>query len=136
MGPQDEAAVRRRVDALSDDRPKLKGTNVPADFHYYNWVDQHNVLGLGANTPIANGSNSDSLLCSTRRRVSGRRCAYRIRSASTRADWTAASTTRTAARKGARSTPTTAPASSGTSGGKGNEGQGGEIPAATRPAPR
>ena len=27
--------------------PKLKGTNIPADFHYYNWVDQHNVLGLG-----------------------------------------------------------------------------------------
>ena len=26
--------------------PKLKGTNIPADFHYYNWVDQHNVLGL------------------------------------------------------------------------------------------
>ena len=25
--------------------PKLKGTNIPADFHYYNWVDQHNVLG-------------------------------------------------------------------------------------------
>jgi hypothetical protein len=19
--------------------PKLKGTNIPADFHYYNWVD-------------------------------------------------------------------------------------------------
>ena len=42
--------------------PKLKGTNIPADFHYYNWVDQHNMLGLGANKPIANGSNSDSLL--------------------------------------------------------------------------
>jgi hypothetical protein len=42
--------------------PKLKGTNVPADFHYYNWVDQHNILGLGANRPIATGSNSDSLL--------------------------------------------------------------------------
>jgi hypothetical protein len=42
--------------------PKLKGTNIPADFHYYNWVDQFNVLGLGANKPIANGSNSDSLL--------------------------------------------------------------------------
>ena len=44
------------------DGPKLKGTNVPADFHYYNWVDQHNVLGLGANRPIATGSNSDALL--------------------------------------------------------------------------
>ena len=29
------------------DGPKLKGTNVPADFHYYNWVDQHNIIGLG-----------------------------------------------------------------------------------------
>ena len=44
------------------DGPKLKGTNIPADFHYYNWVDQHNILGLGANKPIATGSNSDALL--------------------------------------------------------------------------
>jgi hypothetical protein len=42
--------------------PKLKGTDIPADFHYYNWVDQHNTSGLGANTPFATGSNSDSLL--------------------------------------------------------------------------
>ncbi|MEP7305513.1 MAG: carboxypeptidase regulatory-like domain-containing protein [Acidobacteriota bacterium] len=42
--------------------PKLKGTNIPADFHYYNWVDQFNISGLGANTPFATGSNSDSLL--------------------------------------------------------------------------
>jgi hypothetical protein len=42
--------------------PKLKGTDIPADFHYYNWVDQHNISGLGANTPFATGSNSDSLL--------------------------------------------------------------------------
>ncbi|MEO5924010.1 MAG: carboxypeptidase-like regulatory domain-containing protein [Bryobacteraceae bacterium] len=42
--------------------PKFKGTNVPAEFHYYNWVDQQNVSGLGANTPWATGSNSDSLL--------------------------------------------------------------------------
>ena len=33
-----------------------------ADFHYYNWVDQFDTLGLGANVPIANGSGSDSLL--------------------------------------------------------------------------
>lgn len=44
------------------DGPKLKGTNIPADFQYFNWVDQHNVSGLGANTPFATGSNSDSLL--------------------------------------------------------------------------
>ena len=42
--------------------PKLKGTNIPADFHYYNWVDQHNVSGFGADTPFATGSNSDALL--------------------------------------------------------------------------
>ena len=42
--------------------PKVKGTDVGADFHYYNWVDQHNIAGFGANTPIATGSNSDSLL--------------------------------------------------------------------------
>ncbi|MBM3820561.1 MAG: hypothetical protein FJW14_16305 [Acidimicrobiia bacterium] len=42
--------------------PKLKGTDIPADFHYYNWVDQHNALGRGENIPVATGSNSDSLL--------------------------------------------------------------------------
>ena len=44
------------------DGPKLKGTNIPADFQYYNWVDQHNIIGLGQDTPFATGSNSDSLL--------------------------------------------------------------------------
>ncbi len=42
--------------------PKLGSTDIGADFHYYNWVDQHNVGGFGPNTPIATGSNSDSLL--------------------------------------------------------------------------
>jgi hypothetical protein len=44
--------------------PVVRGTDPPvrADYHYYNWVDQWDTLGLGANTPIANGSNSDSLL--------------------------------------------------------------------------
>ena len=44
------------------DGPRFKGTDIPADFHYYNWVDQHNVAGLGANTPFATGSNSEALL--------------------------------------------------------------------------
>ena len=44
------------------DSPNLKGTNINADFHYYNWVDQFNTSGFGENTPIANGSGSDSLL--------------------------------------------------------------------------
>ena len=42
--------------------PRLKGTDVPADFHYYNWVDQQNIIGLGTNIPFATGSNSDSLI--------------------------------------------------------------------------
>ncbi len=44
--------------------PRFKGTesDIGADFHYYNFVDRFNTLGLGANTPIANGSSSDSLL--------------------------------------------------------------------------
>jgi hypothetical protein len=42
--------------------PKFKGTNIPADFHYYNWVDHHNIAGFGENIPIATGSNSDALL--------------------------------------------------------------------------
>src|SRR4029079_11864273 len=43
--------------------PQLKGFNRPgnADFHYYNWVDQFNMLGLGKNIPIVNGSNSDAM---------------------------------------------------------------------------
>jgi hypothetical protein len=44
--------------------PKMKGVtiNANADFHYYNWVDQFNTLGLGENVPIANGTGSDSLI--------------------------------------------------------------------------
>ena len=42
----------------------MKGAtiNATADFHYYNWVDQFNTLGLGENVPIANGTGSDSLI--------------------------------------------------------------------------
>jgi hypothetical protein len=42
--------------------PAYKGTDVGADFNYFNWVDQFNTLGLGDNTPIATGSGSDSML--------------------------------------------------------------------------
>ncbi len=44
--------------------PTIAGTNPPvrADYHYYNWVDQWDTLGLGRDVPIATGSNSDSLL--------------------------------------------------------------------------
>ena len=33
-----------------------------ADFHYYNWVDQFNTLGLGNDVPIVAGTGSDSML--------------------------------------------------------------------------
>jgi hypothetical protein len=42
--------------------PAYAATDTGAEFNYYNWVDQFNTLGLGANVPIANGSGSDSLL--------------------------------------------------------------------------
>ena len=43
--------------------PKMKGVTADssADFHYYNWVDQFDTLGLGKNIPIVNGTGSDSL---------------------------------------------------------------------------
>ncbi len=41
--------------------PTFPGTDVPSDFHYFGWVDQHNVLGLGKDAAVATGSNSDSL---------------------------------------------------------------------------
>ena len=44
--------------------PRLKGVEASAnaDYHYYNWVDQFNTLGLGENVPIATGTTSDALL--------------------------------------------------------------------------
>jgi hypothetical protein len=42
--------------------PKMAGSDYPADFHYFGWVDQHNTSGLGKDTPILTGSNSDSLI--------------------------------------------------------------------------
>ena len=44
------------------DGPRFKGTDIPSDFHYFDWVDQHNVAGLGENTPFATGSNSEAIL--------------------------------------------------------------------------
>ena len=42
--------------------PRFKGTDVGVDYHYYNWVDQFNTLGLGNNIPLTDGTGSDSLL--------------------------------------------------------------------------
>ena len=44
--------------------PRMKGVegSANADYHYYNWVDQFDTLGLGANVPITTGTTSDALL--------------------------------------------------------------------------
>jgi hypothetical protein len=42
--------------------PKFKGTDIPTDFHYFNFTDQQGASGFPANTPMATGSNSDSIL--------------------------------------------------------------------------
>jgi hypothetical protein len=39
----------------------VKGSG-SADSHYYDWVDQFDMLGLGKNTPIITGNSSDSLI--------------------------------------------------------------------------
>jgi hypothetical protein len=48
--------------------PSFKGSNVRSDFYYYNQVDLHGALGLGPNTPIINGTGSDSLIAFDRSR--------------------------------------------------------------------
>jgi hypothetical protein len=44
--------------------PKFKNVKESGsvDSHYYDWVDQFDTFGLGKNTPIATGNDSDSLL--------------------------------------------------------------------------
>jgi hypothetical protein len=44
--------------------PQLKGVTDPgsAEASYYTWVDWHNTLGLGDNTPIDTGNGSEGLL--------------------------------------------------------------------------
>jgi hypothetical protein len=41
--------------------PGFQGDPGAAEAPYYTWVDQHDILGLGADTPIATGNMSDSL---------------------------------------------------------------------------
>ena len=43
--------------------PGFKGVpGTSTEWAYYNWVDKHDTFGLGANIPVANGTNSDSLM--------------------------------------------------------------------------
>ncbi len=41
--------------------PSFAGRDGAAEGPYYTWVDQHDILGLGANAPIGTGNFSDSL---------------------------------------------------------------------------
>ena len=41
--------------------PGFQGDPGAEENPYYVWVDQHNILGLGANVPLATGNQSDSL---------------------------------------------------------------------------
>ena len=41
--------------------PAFAGRDGAAEGPYYTWVDQHDILGLGANAPIGTGNFSDSL---------------------------------------------------------------------------
>jgi hypothetical protein len=44
--------------------PNFKGVTAQTstEWAYYNWVDKHNTFGMGENIPVANGTNSDSLM--------------------------------------------------------------------------
>jgi hypothetical protein len=42
--------------------PTFKGTDIPTDFHYFNWTDEQGASGFPKNSPMATGSNSDSVL--------------------------------------------------------------------------
>jgi hypothetical protein len=42
--------------------PGFQGTSGAAEAPYYTWVDQRNILGLGPNTPLATGNDSDAIL--------------------------------------------------------------------------
>ncbi len=57
----------RGVDGVPGARPKMRSAagaqnENTADMHYYLWVDQFDTLGMGANTVVVNGTNSDSLI--------------------------------------------------------------------------
>jgi hypothetical protein len=51
--------------------PKFQGTNIPTEFHYFNWTDQFGASGFPPNTPMATGSNSDSILVLTSQQGAG-----------------------------------------------------------------
>ncbi len=56
--------------------PGFKGRDGAAEGPYYTWVDQHDIFGLGPNTPIGIGNFSDSLYAMTYGRIIELRVPY------------------------------------------------------------
>ena len=51
--------------------PKLKGTDIPADFHYFNWVDRGTSWGAARTRRLRPDRIPIRCSCSTRRHSSG-----------------------------------------------------------------
>ncbi|HET9217448.1 MAG TPA: hypothetical protein VFR18_10735, partial [Terriglobia bacterium] len=58
--------------------PTFTGTDVPTDFHYFNWTDMYGASGFPPNTPMATGSNSDSILVLTSQQGAGQWVTLRV----------------------------------------------------------
>jgi hypothetical protein len=58
--------------------PTFQGTDIPTDFHYFNWTDMHGASGFPPNTPMATGSNSDSILVLTSQQGAGQWATLRV----------------------------------------------------------
>lgn len=58
--------------------PTFTGTTVPTDFHYFNWTDMYGASGFPPNTPMATGSNSDSILVLTSQQGAGTWATLRV----------------------------------------------------------
>jgi len=56
--------------------PSFAGRDGAAEGPYYTWVDQHDTLGLGADTPIGTGNHSDTLYALTYGKVIQLRVPY------------------------------------------------------------
>jgi len=68
--------MSRRLELLSASGAPLPGDSGAAENPSYVWVDQLDILGLGADTPIATGNQSDSLHALVRGRVIELRVPY------------------------------------------------------------
>ena len=58
--------------------PRFKGTDIPTEFHYFNWTDQQGASGFPPDTPMATGSNSDSILVLTSQQGAGQWTTLRV----------------------------------------------------------